>query len=74
MFFNNKTAHIDINNCNLFSEHFVNSHKNIEPSYTDFEFDDIIYDLEITETEIYNAIITLKDKVTIGIDGLPDIL
>ena len=42
--------------------------------YTDFEFDDLIYDLEITETDISNAIITLKDKVTIGIDGVPDIL
>jgi len=74
MFLNNKSAHIEIDICNLFSEYFTNSHKIIEPLHSELIFDDVILDMEITETEISNAISTLKDKVAVGIDGVPDIL
>lgn len=70
---NEKSAHIDIDICYLFSEYFVNSHKQFEPIYSDFLFDDLTLDLEITELEISNAVSQLKEKVTIGVDGIPDI-
>lgn len=65
MFLNNKTAHIEIDIWNLFFEHFVNSHRGLEPLYSNFLFDDLTLDSEITETGISNAISSSKDKVTI---------
>jgi len=60
MFLKDKKAHIDIDICNLFSEHFAISHKHHEPLYFDFVLDDLILDLEITELEISSALNTLK--------------